>query len=550
MTIVDDDATRPRQKPSAKPAGEHPTTRIRIPHPLWLGLAATVLLTLSSFGAGAARNRGGILEALGWSFLSFGHARGIASVVYWVALFLLVFAWALLGRQLVVKRTHADKQASVDTRAETRRVRTHILAWVAPLLLAGPLASRDVYSYLMQGAMLRDGFDPYNDGAAVNPGPYLLEVSHDWRNTTTPYGPLHLWTGEIITSIVGDNVTAGIIAYKLLSVLGLAGIVYAIPRIAQILGGNPALALWMGAANPVMILHLIGGMHNESVMVGLVSLGLLLALRKRFLLSIALIAVAVSLKATAGIALPFVVWMMLRHYTARHDPLAKRILGLGVTGAVAVAETIAVIAAVTLASGSSWGWLTEITGNSKVVNPLALPTLVTDFLVGGVLGLADISLTYNQVLTLTRSAGSLLMLAGLVIAWLVFRKNQRAAVHGIVAAYSVAFVANSVTLPWYYASLVSLVGVARPPMWVWKFATGASVFIAVGFAAGGNHQFYNLVWVLATAAVAWALTVLVFPLSARVPYPAENTGEHAGAANSAVAAAEADTTKPAPGRDE
>ena len=178
------------------------------------------------------------------------------------------------------------------------------------------------------------------------------------------------------------------------------------------------------------------------------------------------------------------------------------------------------IAAVTVASGSSWGWLTEITGNSKVVNPLALPTLVTDVLVGGVLGLADIELTYNQVLTLTRTVSSLLMLAGLVIAWLIFRKTQRAAVQGIVAAYSVAFVANSVTLPWYYASLISLVGVARPPMWVWKLATGASVFIGLGFAAGGNHQFYNLVWVVVTGAVAWALTVLVFPLGARVSYPA------------------------------
>lgn len=493
------------------------TVRLHAPHPLWLGLAATVLLTLSSFGAGAVRNRGGILHDLGLSFLTFGHARGLASVIYWIALFLLVTAWALLGRRLVEKQNSGLPQTGSS-------VGKHIVVWAAPLLFAGPLASRDVYSYLMQGAMLRDGFDPYNDGAAVNPGPYLLEVSHDWRNTTTPYGPLHLWTGEIITALVGDNVAAGIVVYKLLSVLGFAGIVYAVPRIAQHLGGNPELALWIGVANPVLILHLIGGMHNESVMVGLVSLGLLLSLRKRFVSGIALIAVAVSLKATAGIALPFVVWMMLRHYTALHDPVWRRLVALLVLGISAVVETVLMIAAVTLASGSSWGWLTEITGNSKVVNPLALPTLVTDVLVSGVLGLAEIDLTYNQVLTLTRTVGSVLMLAGLAVTWLVFRKTQRAAVHGIAAAYSVAFVANSVTLPWYYASLISLVGVGRPPMWVWKLATGGSVFIALGFAAGGNHQFYNLVWVLATGAVAWALTILVFPLGTRVSYPGNTPG--------------------------
>ena len=33
--------------------------------------------------------------------------------------------------------------------------------WLAPLLLRVPVFSRDTYSYLAQGALLRDGFDPY-----------------------------------------------------------------------------------------------------------------------------------------------------------------------------------------------------------------------------------------------------------------------------------------------------------------------------------------------------------------------------------------------------
>src|SRR5699024_6639990 len=158
--------------------------------------------------------------------------------------------------------------------------------------------SRDVYSYLMQGAMVRDGFDPYTEGPAVNPGPFLLEVSQDWRNTTTPYGPLHLWMGEGVTRLVGDTVTVGVFVSKVISGLGFAAIAWSTPLIARELGGDPTLALWLGVADPVMILHLIGGMHNESTMVALVSVGPLLCLHNRYIAGIALIAISVSLKAT------------------------------------------------------------------------------------------------------------------------------------------------------------------------------------------------------------------------------------------------------------
>src|SRR5699024_11680153 len=71
----------------------------------------------------------------------------------------------------------------------------------------------------MQGALAKEGLDAYRVGAAANPGPMLYEVSADWRNTTTPYGPGHLWLGKGVTTITGDNVTAGIFAFKLLTLV-------------------------------------------------------------------------------------------------------------------------------------------------------------------------------------------------------------------------------------------------------------------------------------------------------------------------------------------
>ena len=477
-----------------------------LPGPLPLGVVGALLLAVSSHGAGATRNRGGILEWLDLEFLGFGHGAALMGALFSVGLIAMVLAWVLLGRRVVTDRDRSDP-------GRHREARTTLFAWCLPLLFSAPILSRDVYSYLMQGAMVRDGFDPYTEGAAVNPGAYLLEVSHDWRNTTTPYGPLHLWIGEGITTLVGDNVAAGVVAYKVVSVLGFLAIAFAVERIARHLGGDPTMALWLGVANPVMVFHMIGGMHNESIMVGLVSLGLLACLNRRFLLGVALIAVAVSLKATAAIALPFIVWMATFHFSRTLTSWPRRVGVFVAAGFIGLVETIAVVWAVTWASGSSWGWLSEITGNSKVINPLSSPTLLAE-IATPFFQLFAPDFDYNVVIGAVRPVFSVLMLLGLVATWWFFRGGDRRSVMGTAAAYQIAFLFSSVTLPWYVASSLSLVGTFTPPLWLVKFVTGASIVVALAFTGSGNHQLYNLVWILGTAIAAWVLTVYIFPLDA------------------------------------
>lgn len=484
----------------------------KLTNPVVLGGLAGLLLMLGSFGGGAIRYRGGVLDTLGLDFFAFGHAQGISNTVLFVGQLLLIGAWVHLGRRLFKKKA-ADEAGNDDLGL----VKRTLYAMVVPLIFAAPMMSRDVYSYLMQGAMLRDGFNPYTEGAAVNPGPMLLEVSHDWRNTTTPYGPLHLWIGEIITSIVGDSVTLGVIVYKFLSIIGLAAIAWSVIRIAEYFGASPALALWIGVANPVMIIHMIGGMHNESLMVGLVSIGLLLVLKKRYAFGVALIAVAVALKATAAIALPFVVWIGMHHFAAymakkkgQESPtLQQQIIAFFAAGAAGVAVTGVVVSVITWLSGASWGWISEISGNSKVINPLAFPSLVASMITMVAEVFVD-DFNYNAVVDVVRTVSMVLMLGGLIVCWWLFRQNERRAVAGTVAAYAVAFVFNSVTLPWYYASLISLLGTFKPPMWLIRFSAGASVFIALMFTGSGNHQLYNIATVIISALIAWLATVVIF----------------------------------------
>lgn len=488
-----------------------------IPRALPLGLSASCILLFASFSGGATRNRGGLLEALNIGFLSYGHGRNLGLALYWVGIFLLAAAWVLAGRTII-----RPQLTNPRPKGGLRDIQRILFAWVTPLVFAGPLASRDVYSYLMQGAMVRDGFDPYTEGAAVNPGPFLLEVSQDWRNTTTPYGPLHLWIGELVTGLVGDNVTAGVAAYKVLSLLGFITIAWSIPRIASKLGADPAVALWLGVANPVIILHLIGGMHNESLMVGLVSIGLLAALNRHFHAALLLVGTAVAMKATAVIAAPFIVWMMLHHYAPKGSSKWRSLSVFVLSGLIALVEIIAAVALITWISGTSWGWLSQVSGNSKVINPLAGPTLATDVIFPAVqIFMPDAS--YNAILAVLRSIAMACMLIGLVAVWWLCRKDDRDAVMGTAAAYQVAFVFNAVTLPWYYASIFTLMGTFRPPLWLIKFASGVALFIGVSFSGDGNHQLYNWFWVIGMIVVAWFAIQWIFEGVSKKRQP-----EHAG----------------------
>ena len=50
-------------------------------------------------------------------------------------------------------------------------------------------------------------------------------------------------------------------------------IVWATPRLARRCGVAEVSALWLGAANPLLLMHLVAGIHNEALMLGLMLAG-------------------------------------------------------------------------------------------------------------------------------------------------------------------------------------------------------------------------------------------------------------------------------------
>jgi len=151
--------------------------------------------------------------------------------------------------------------------------------------------------------------------------PLVRSIPTIWRDIGAPYGPLFLLLGRGVTAVSGDDVLLGMYAHRALALLGLAGIVWALPRLARRCRLDAGLVLWLGAANPLVLFHLVSGMHNESLMLALMLIGIEVGLRAgpsvldpRLLAGAVLITGASAVKLPALLALGFlgVTWARRR----------------------------------------------------------------------------------------------------------------------------------------------------------------------------------------------------------------------------------------------
>jgi alpha-1,6-mannosyltransferase len=271
-----------------------------------VGLTGTLLMAAGGLGAGALPVPNPLfgLRLLGLP----SRNTTIAIAVTYTGICLLVLAWLWVGKML------RARGAVPPAPTPAQLARTAVL-WAVPLALAPPLFSRDVYSYLAQSATLARGLDPYVLGPAEALGvddPLTRSIPTIWRDTPAPYGPLFLILGRGITALSGNNVVLGIFEYRLLALAGLGLILWALPKLARRCGLDTGLAMWLGAANPLVLFHLVSGIHNEALMVGLMLAGFEIGLRagdrlldRELLVGALLIIAASAIKLPAILALGF-----------------------------------------------------------------------------------------------------------------------------------------------------------------------------------------------------------------------------------------------------
>ncbi|MGY2873768.1 hypothetical protein ACVW00_000958 [Marmoricola sp. URHA0025 HA25] len=204
-----------------------------------------------------------------------------------MGLLLLTWAWWDL-----VRGVRGDRGGPGDL----ARVRVTAAAWAAPLLVAPPLFSGDGWSYVATGDLAGRGLSPYLWTPAALPTPLRSGVAHSWLFTPSPYGPLSLAWGGGLSRLTQDPCTL-LTWYRLLSVLSLVVLAWAVPVLARRAGRDPVHAAALVVASPFVIVHGIGGMHNDLTVSALVLAALAVTRRGKWVAGALLVGVATAVKA-------------------------------------------------------------------------------------------------------------------------------------------------------------------------------------------------------------------------------------------------------------
>lgn len=421
---------RPDRIPSAREPGSSSTgdswldfvLRSVVP-----GFIATILIGIGALGVGwlplaTALVDTSVVDAL--RSTTFGVVVAKSAVVVGAAL--LLQSWLLMGHDVLRGRV-----------TDPRRMWLALGAWSLPLMLTPPLFSRDVYSYFAQGKLVAAGIDPYTHGSSSVPGWFNDGVDPMWAEAPTPYGQFWLILARGVAEFTGPHPYSAALVLRLLAVAGVVLLAWSIPKIAYYCGIDPCKALWLGVLNPLVLMHFVSGAHNDALMVGLVSLGIALALMNLPIFGVIAVALGAGVKPIGLVALPFIglIW-------AGAGSTKSRLWLRWVYSGLIAAAVIGIFGVLTK---TGVGWLSALSTPGEVKTWLSPPTAV-GMAIGGVLELFGLDVT-DSIITVTRGIGTLLTLV--VLAWLCLRPRGRTPVRGAALAFFTLVALGPVLQPWY-----------------------------------------------------------------------------------------------------
>lgn len=220
-----------------------------------------------------------------------------------------------------------------------------------PLVLGPPLFSSDALTYVAVGDLVDRGGNAYADGwGATGRTDYVGRIPDFWRSTPSPYSPLFLRLLQAVARLTGGNLDAGALVLRLVAVVAVALTAILVVRSARRAGRSSAGALWLGIANPVVLLGGVSGAHLDALVAPLLVVAFLLLADARALPAGVALGLAGQVKVTAFVAVAVVAaWAVLRE----RGP-ARR------AGLVAVAVAVVVFVALSEICSLGWGWTTTL----------------------------------------------------------------------------------------------------------------------------------------------------------------------------------------------
>jgi len=353
--------------------------------------------------------------------------------------------------------------------------------WTVPMLLIAPVFSNDVYSYAAQGEMVTRHLSPYHFGPwTLGAAPWVNPVDPIWHNVPAPYGPLFLMVDSWIVRLSGHNPLTTVAGLRLLEVLAVALLAWAMTVLAKSLGYDPGNAFVMCLLNPLVVLTLVGGAHNDGLMMALLVAGLALAAKRHPVWGIVVCALAASIKVPAAIGIVYIAWTWLGpglRVRLRLRPLA-----------VAGILSAAVFGALTLASGLGFGWIYDLNAPGKVMS-WAAPATGLGMLLTQVCHLFGYGVATSSMISVTRVIG--LVIAATVMLWLLFNADRIGWLKAVGLSLLVLVVLGPVVQPWYLSwGILVLAPLAMGRLRAWLI--GLSV-VSPFLGLPGGHSLLNAI---------------------------------------------------------
>jgi len=246
---------------------------------------------------------------------------------------------------------------------DRRLVRGAAALLVAAFALAPPLLSQDVFSYIEYARLgaLHD-LNPYTHIPAAAPGdPAFPFVG--WADSSSAYGPLFTLATYPLAWV---SVPVALWSLKALTAISVLALALLVAHLAPARGVDARRGFVMVALNPLVLVHVVGGAHNDAttMLVALAGCAGVLALRDRsggFAL-----AAAIGLKLSATFVAPFALLGAVRR--------GRLVVGAAIAIALAIAAGL-------LAFGPHFLDSATLAGeNQGRVSNYSLPNLLSELL--------------------------------------------------------------------------------------------------------------------------------------------------------------------------
>lgn len=359
-------------------------------------------------------------------FAGIGAARGaLAGPLFYAAL------WVALLLYVVVLRSLDGIGVRIALGAV---VVAHVL-----FLLAPPLLSQDVFSYIAYARLgVAHSLNPYTHAPLdIRGDPGFTHAGS--IDAVSAYGPLFTLATYPLSPL---GVPAAFWILKVAAAACSLGIVALVWRIAQRLGRDALFAAVAVGLNPLLLVHVVGGAHNEALTVLLTLAGVLLWVGARKTGGVVVATIATGVKASAGLALPFLI--------AGERRAAPRLLGAAVATVVALA--LVGIAAFGSHALDAFSLISDNQGRtSRFSLPYKTAQLLGALLPGGRLDYRDG----------VRIAFALAFAA--IFLWLLWRtwKNLIEPLDAIGWATLAILAASAWLVPWYILWLLPFAAISR-----------------------------------------------------------------------------------------